>query len=201
MKTVTTLATKKSIRDARHLMRYLKAKAGVGLEVLAKEEHVSVETVRQSVRQIEMYETMNGDGQLKLAVNDLVMSIIPNAKNTINGLLNATTIATVKNSKTGQMEDVLIEDKTTRLEAGRLVKDLVAVMQPKTPMVAIQNNQNNQVAAIGSAETYEERLARLRKKAAEHNLLPPEVVAVPEAMDRGDIDDGPDADEGDEDDE
>lgn len=203
MKKVTTLATRRSIRDARHLMRYLKVKANVTIEAIAKEERVSLETVRQSVRQIEMYETMNGDGQLKLAVNDLVMSVIPEAKVTINGLLNATTVMSLKNKKTGLMEDVLVEDKTTRLEAGRLVKDLVAVMQPRGPVVAIQNNQNMPIATMSAAENNEERMRRLRKQAQEHNLLPAQVAAVPEYLDvKGADGDGDDEDDGgDEDDE
>lgn len=204
MKKVTTLATRRSIRDARHLMRYLKVKANVSIEAIAKEERVSLETVRQSVRQIEMYETMNGDGQLKLAVNDLVMSVIPEAKVTINGLLNATTVMSLKNKKTGLMEDVLVEDKTTRLEAGRLVKDLVAVMQPRGPVVAIQNNQNMPIATMSATESNEERMRRLRRQAQDFNLLPAEVAAVPAyldvkgAEDDGD-EDGDDGDEGDDD--
>ncbi len=201
MKKVTTLAASRRIRDARHLMRYLKAKARNGdLKAIAKEEGVSVETIRDSVRNIEAYETMNGDGQLKLAVNGLLMNLFPQTENTISGLLNATTITSVKNHKTGEMENVLVEDKTTRLEAGRLMKDLISVTQPKAPQVAIQNNQTNQVAQIGSAETYEERLDRLRKKAAEHNLLPAEVAAVPRSIDLGEEDDDEPGDD-DEDDE
>ena len=207
MKKVTTLATKKSTRDARHLMRYLKFKASGSIETIAKEERISPETVRQSVRQIEMYETMNGDGQLKLAVSDLIMSIIPEAKSTINGLLNATTITSIKNSKTGLMEDVLVEDKTTRLEAGRLVKDLISVTQPKVPQVAIQNNQNMPVATMSLHENNEERMRRLRKQAQDYNLLPAEVAAVPTYLDvkgadedeeeGGDEDGGEDAEEDD----
>lgn len=188
------------MRDARHLMRYLKAKAGVDPSAIAKSEKVSLSTVVDSIRTIEVYEQQNSEGQLQLAVRDLVISTIPQAKNTINGLLTATEIVMKKNLKTGKDEYVTVEDKTTRLEGARLVRDLVIGMQPKGPMVAIQNNQNSQpVIQMGSAETVEERMKRLRKKAQEFNLLPAETAAVPEWVDSGD--DAPDDEDDDEEEE
>ena len=190
------------MRDARHLMRYLKAKAGVDPSAIAKSEKVSLSTVVDSIRTIEVYEQQNSEGQLQLAVRDLVISTIPQAKNTINGLLTATEVVMKKNLKTGKDEYVTVEDKTTRLEGARLVRDLVIGMQPKGPMVAIQNNQNNQpVVQMGSAETTEERMRRLRKQAQEHNLLPSQTTAVPDYIDAGEDapeDDGDDDDEEDE---
>lgn len=191
-----------NMRDARHLMRYLKAKAGVDPSAIAKSEKVSLSTVVDSIRTIEVYEQQNSEGQLQLAVRDLVISTIPQAKNTINGLLTATEVVMKKNLKTGKDEYVTVEDKTTRLEGARLVRDLVIGMQPKGPMVAIQNNQNNQpVVQMGSAETTEERMRRLRKQAQEHNLLPSQTTAVPDYIDAGEDapeDDGDDDDEEDE---
>jgi hypothetical protein len=158
---------------------------------------VSISTVRDSIESIEMYEQQNTEGQLQLAVRDLVISTIPQAKETIHGLLTATELVLKKNLKTGKEEHVTVEDKTTRLEGARLVRDLVIGMQPKTPMVAIQNNQNNNpTVTVGSSETNEERVRRLRKQAQEHNLLPAQVSAVPEWVDEGE--DAPD-DEHDED--
>ena len=188
------------MKDGRHLMRYLKAKAGLDPASIAKSEKVSLSTVVDSIKTIEAYEQQNSEGQLQLAVRDLVISTIPQAKNTINGLLTATEVVMKKNLKTGKDEYVTVEDKTTRLEGARLVRDLVIGMQPKGPMVAIQNNQNNQpVVQMGSAETVEERMKRLRKKAQEFNLLPAEVAAVPEYIDAGE--DAPDDDDEDDDEE
>ena len=189
-----------AMKDGRHLMRYLKAKAGLDPASIAKSEKVSLSTVVDSIKTIEAYEQQNSEGQLQLAVRDLVISTIPQAKNTINGLLTATEVVMKKNLKTGKDEYVTVEDKTTRLEGARLVRDLVIGMQPKGPMVAIQNNQNNQpVVQMGSAETVEERMKRLRKKAQEFNLLPAEVAAVPEYIDAGE--DAPDDDDEDDDEE
>jgi hypothetical protein len=196
MKKVTTLATRRQVQDARHLMRYLRFKASGDMAAIAKSERVSVETVRQSVAQIERLEAMNQDDQVKLSVNGLIRNLVPQAEVTINGLLNATTIMSLKNKKTGMMEDVLVEDKTTRLEAGRLVKDLIVAVQPKAPPVSVSVSQTNQVAQIGSSETTEERFARLRQKAAEHNLLPAEVAGVPVSIDqKGDSEDDDDSEE------
>ena len=192
-----SLLKPQAMRDARHLMRYLKAKAGVDAKEIAKSERVSLQTVNESIKSIEMYEQQNTEGQLQLAVRDLVISTIPQAKETIHGLLTATELVLKKNLKTGKEEHVTVEDKTTRLEGARLVRDLVIGMQPKTPMVAIQNNQNNNpTVTVGSSETNEERVRRLRKKAQEHNLLPAQVSAVPTYIDEGE--DAPD-DEHDED--
>jgi hypothetical protein len=205
MRKVTTLATKKSSRDARRLMRYLKVKASgnsrEAIAAIAAEEGISLRTVKESYAEFEQYEQTNSEGQMSLAIRHLVIALVPQAAESIGGLLNATTITSVKNHKTGMMENVLVEDKTTRLEAGRLVKDLVIGMQPKTPMVAIQNNQTNQVATMSATESNEERLARLRKKAQEHTLRPPEVAAVPSYIDAGgdaedDEDDGDEEEDG-----
>jgi hypothetical protein len=192
-----SLLKPQAMRDARHLMRYLKAKAGVDAKEIAKSERVSLQTVNESIKSIEMYEQQNTEGQLQLAVRDLVISTIPQAKETFQKMLTAKELVIKKNLKTGKEEHVLVDDKTTQLEGMRLMKDLVIGMQPKTPMVAIQNNQNNNpTVTVGSSETNEERVRRLRKQAQEHNLLPAQVSAVPEWVDEGE--DAPD-DEHDED--
>ena len=195
----TAILKRQAMRDARHLMRYLKAKAGVTPAEIAKSERVSLSTINESIRSIEMYEQQNTEGQLQLAVRDLVISTIPQAKETINGLLTATEIVLKKNLKTGKEEHVTVDDKTTRLEAARVVRDLVIGMQPKGPAVALQVNQNNNpTVTVGATETVEERMKRLRAQAQAHNLLPAEVAAVPEWVDEGQ--DSPE-DEHDEDDE
>jgi hypothetical protein len=188
------------MRDARHLMRYLKAKGGMDPVAIAKAEHVSIATVKDSIESIERYEQQNTEGQLQLAVRDLVISTIPQAKETINGLLTATELVMKKNLKTGKDEYVTVEDKTTRLEGSRLVRDLIVGLQPKGPGVAIQMNQNNQpVVQMGSAETVEERMKRLRAKAQEHNMLPAQTAAVPAYIDQGE--DSPEDSEEDDDEE
>ena len=195
----TALAKRNGMRDARHLMRYLKSKGGMDPVAIAKAEHVSIATVKDSIESIERYEQQNTEGQLQLAVRDLVISTIPQAKETINGLLTATELVMKKNLKTGKDEYVTVEDKTTRLEGSRLVRDLIVGLQPKGPGVAVQVNNNNQPSVnMGTAETTEERMRRLRAQAQAHNLLPAQVAAVPEHIDLGE--DAPD-DEHEEDDE
>jgi hypothetical protein len=187
---------KRGKTDARHLMRYIKSKV-MDPAAIAKAEHVSLATVKDSIRSIEMYENQNSEGQLQLAVRDLVISTIPQAKETINGLLTSTELVMKKNLKTGKDEYVTVEDKTTRLEGARLVRDLIVGLQPKGPGVVVNANQTNQTANIGSAETYEERLRRLREKVKEFNLLPAEVTAVPDSIDAPDNDDDGDGDDDD----
>jgi hypothetical protein len=187
---------KRGKTDARHLMRYIKSKV-MDPAAIAKAEHVTLATVMESIRSIEVYEQQNTEGQMQLAVRDLVISTIPQAKETINGLLTSTELVMKKNLKTGKDEYVTVEDKTTRLEGARLVRDLIVGLQPKGPGVVVNANQTNQTANIGSAETYEERLRRLREKVKEFNLLPAEVTAVPDSIDAPDNDDDGDGDDDD----
>ena len=199
MASSVSLSRRRGTKDPRHLMRYLKSKAGITPLEIAKAEHVSIRRVTESIRGIEAFEHQNSEGQLQLAVRDLVISTIPQAKETLAGLLTAKNIVRTPNATTGKVDVVTSEDKTTQLEAVRLVKDLVIGMQPKQPQVAVNVNQTNQTANIGSAETLEERMRRLRSRAHEHNLLPPKVAAVPQAIDAGlDDDEVIDAEDGEE---
>jgi hypothetical protein len=103
----------------------------------------------------------------------------------------------IKDPKTGQTTLTTRIDKTTRIEALRIVRDVVGHVQPKVAATEVNVHQTNQVANLSTAETTEERMARLRKLADEHNLLPAEVSGVPESVDKGEEDD----DEEDEDEE
>lgn len=183
-----------------HLIRWMKAQAAGGDEdaaarAVAKSEHISVETAKRSIRHVEIYRKKNERVEFDLAIRDLVISVVPQAKETLSGLLAATELVEVTDNKTGKKRVQKMEDKTTRLEALRVVKELVAVQQPKAPLVEqnIQQNQNTQVAAIGNGETFEERMRRLREKARAANMLPPETIGVPREIDSGEeSDDGDD---------
>ena len=85
------------------------------------------------------------------------------------------------------MEPVQEPDKITRTEAVKVFGTLYATTQPKVPGVNVQVSQqnHNQTAVLSSSETVEERMKRLRAKQAEHNLLPPVTVAVPDFIDEG----------------
>lgn len=205
-----TVARPHNLSDPRHLMRFLKAEALSGTEAekvaaIAKAEGVSAATVRESIRTISRYRAQNSTLELDLAIRDLAISAVPKAKETLQGLLGAMEMVEVPDQKTGGKKVIQVEDKTTRIEAMRLVNQLIANLQPKQAPVEVNVSQTNQVATnLSSAETMEERLRRLRRQATEHNLLPPEVSAVPDAVDAGGsiIDAEDDDDEGeDEDDE
>ena len=93
------ISRRPAARDARHLMRYIKAKGGMAPAAIAKSEKVSLSTVVESIKSIEVYEQQNTEGQLQLAVRDLVISTIPQAKETLHGLLTATEVVMKKNLK------------------------------------------------------------------------------------------------------
>ena len=168
-------------------MRYLKSKANVPLEDIARADHISVKQVKESIRQMEAFESMNSEGQLQLAVRDMIRVTIPKVKETLDGLLEATNTVEQKDKRTGLMEPVSVPDKITRLEAVKVFGTLYASTQPKIPGVSVQVSQqnHNQTAVLSSAETTEERMRRLQNAAAQHNLLPPVVTGVPESIDKG----------------
>ncbi len=196
----TKALSTRNMRDPRHLMRLVKFRVLTGTDVeriaaIAKSEGVSKETIKASVRQMEMYSEQNKTFNVDLRINESILRVIPAFENSMAGLLAATELVEINDTKTGTKKVVKQDDKTTRLEASRIVKDIIVAKQPKGPIAEINVNQTNQVANLSTAETTEERMDRLRKKAAEANLLPAEVAAVPGYLDR---DEEPDDEDGDE---
>lgn len=205
---MATALSKHNMRDPRHLMRFVKFQALTGTETerltaIAKSEGVSASTVRESVRQIQSYREQNATLNVDLRINESILRVMPAFENSMSGLLTATELVEISDGKTGKKKVVTQEDKTTRLEASRIVKDIIVAKQPKAPLVENNLNQSNkvQVATLSVAETTEERMDRLRRKAAEENLLPAETAAVPGYLDRDEEKPSDDDDEGDEEDE
>ncbi len=186
---MATALSKHNMRDPRHLMRFVKFQALTGteperLKAIAKSESVSVQTVKDSVRQIQSYKEQNATGNVELRINESIMRVMPAFQASMVGLLEATELVEVPDGNTGKNKIVKHIDKTTRLEASRIVKDIIVAKQPKAPIAEVNVNQTNQVATLSTAETQEERMDRLRKRAAEENLLPAETAAVPGYLDR-----------------
>jgi hypothetical protein len=191
-----------NMRDPRHLMRLVKFQALTGteaerLKAVAKSEGVSMETIKDSVRKMQSYQEQNKTFHVDLRINESIMKVMPAFEDSVVGLLTATELVEVNDITTGKKKVIKQDDKTTRLEASRIVKDIIVSKQPKGPVAEINVNQTNQVANLSAAETTEERMDRLRKKAAEENLLPAETAAVPEYLDR---DEDPEEEDDEEDD-
>ena len=184
----TTALSTRNMRDPRHLMRLVKFRALTGTDAeriaaIAKSEGVSKETIKASVRQMEAYSEQNKSVNVDLRINESILKVMPAFEEGMAGLLTATELIEVPDGNTGNKKVVKQDDKTTRLEASRIVKDIIVAKQPKGPLVEVNANQTNQVMNLSAAETYEERLARLRKQAQEANMLPAEVIALPESLD------------------
>ncbi len=197
----TATRSARNMRDPRHLMRFVKFRALSGsdtkrISAIAKSEGVSVSTIKASVRQMEAYSEQNNTSNVDMRINESILKVMPAFEQSMVGLLGATEFVEINDIKTGQKKVVTQDDKTTRLEASRIVKDIIVSKQPKGPMVEVNSTQTNQVANLSSCETTEERMDRLRKKAAEANLLPAEIAAVPTYLDRDeDQEDDNDSDE------
>lgn len=181
---------RQSLADPIHLMRYLKFQALSGTRVeriteIAKSESISPKQIISSIHRMEVYRATTDTSSMEAAVRDIVVSAAPKAKETLIGLMGATELVEITDPNTSKKKLVRQADKTARIEGVRLMNDLIGKMQPKGPLVEVNQNHTTQIANLSASETIEERLARLRKKAQEHNLLPPEVVAVPEHIDKG----------------
>jgi hypothetical protein len=186
-------------------MRFVKFQALTGtdaerIKAIAKSEGVAVDTIKASVRQITMYNNQNATGQVDLRLNESILKVMPAFESSMVGLLEATELVEINDGNTGKKKVIKQDDKTTRLEASRIVKDIIVAKQPKGPIAEVNVNQTNNTAVLSTAETTEERMDRLRKRAAEENLLPAEVAAVPGYLDRDEEPDNGDEDD-DEDDE
>jgi hypothetical protein len=184
-----------------HLMRWLRAQAAGGSEeaaakVVAKEEGISLATARQSIRAVDAYRKKNDKSEFDYAIRNVVISTAPKVAETLAGLLTATELVEVKDSKTGKVRIEKVEDKTTRLEAARVWNSMMAAQIPKGPLIQQEISQNTQVAQLGAGETMEERTRRLREKAREYNALPPETTG--QTFSEDDEEDGDGGDEEDE---
>jgi hypothetical protein len=207
-KTVRKAFKSSVMDDPCHLRRYLKAVAVGGSEdaaaaVIAREERVSIEAVKKSIRAVDAYRKQNEKAEFDYALRNLVISAIPQARETLHSLLAATELVELTDQKTGKKFVREMEDKTTRLEAIRALSTLAIGLQPKSPMIEQNISQTNQTAHIaGGTETTEDRMRRLRRQATAHRALPAEVAGVPEAIDAGgslaDDDDDEDEEDGDE---
>lgn len=175
----------RNLRNPVHLMRWMKAQAKMTPEDIATAERVSVATVKDSIRMVEQYQAQSSTAEMEFAIRHMIVRVVPKAGDTLSGLLDATELVTYKDPKTGKEKLREREDKTTRIEALKIVTELVKNSQPKGPMVEVNTHQTTQIANMSAAETTEERLRRLRKSAHEFNLLPPEVAGVPTAIDKG----------------
>lgn len=170
---------------------------------IAKSENVSEKTVRDSIAQVELHRKRNTSYEMDIALRSVIIESVPQVKDTLHGLLTAQELVEQKDSKTGKIKVVKMEDKTTRIEAVRLVTSLAATLMPKVP--TFQNNvtATAQAAAttVTASETNEERFRRLQERAKAFNALPPKVAGVPDYIDAGgNADDEDDDDEEDDED-
>lgn len=193
---------KASLADGRHLLRFLKAQANIPIEEIARNEGVSAASIRTSIRSVEMHRAQHSHEQSEQAVRQMIIGVMPQATDTINELLTAKMTVEINDQKTGKKKIVEKPDRTTQLEATRVIKDIIVGIQPKAPLIAQkvqQTNTTQSATIISKSETVEDRMRRLRAKAQQHNQLPPETAGVPEHIDQEidevDIDDGDDGEE------
>lgn len=163
----TSSASSASALDQR---RYFDFRAGCSPAELAARENVTLATIDKSILRMRMFAARNSQESVELATREVYLSRLPEASLAFEGALTATRtevhveMRRVTNPQTGEDEmlehevRVAVPDHDTRLKATTALKNLLAGVQPKTPMVAVdarsQTNINNgmlpQSSAVGA---------------------------------------------------
>ena len=74
---------------------------------------------------------------LDLRINESILKVMPKFEESMAGLLTATELVEISDATTGKKKIVKQDDKTTRLEACRIVKDIIVAKQPKGPLIVL----------------------------------------------------------------
>jgi hypothetical protein len=154
-----------------------------------------VKVVERSIKQIRLRRNMNTQETLNTEVVGMLMGNLYLADKSFKKLFNAKKYIE-RRLADGSAELVPVDDAETKLEALKVFGEYVKAMQPKGTGLSVNVNQTNQTANVTNIRTggFEDRLAAIRKKVAEHNLLPPVTVDAreedPDEEDDDDIEDG-----------
>jgi predicted enzyme related to lactoylglutathione lyase len=74
---------------------------------------------------------------LDLGINESILKVMPKFEESMAGLLTATELVEINDATSGK-KIVKQDDKTTRLEACRIVKDIIVAKQPKSaPLIVL----------------------------------------------------------------
>ncbi|MGA3264082.1 MAG: VOC family protein [Terracidiphilus sp.] len=98
-------------------------------------------------------ETPAKSSPLDLRINESILKVMPKFEESMAGLLTATELVEINDATTGKKKIVKQDDKTTQLEACRIVKDIIVAKQPKGPLIVLYSaNLEATEAAIVAAD-------------------------------------------------
>lgn len=159
-----------------HWSRWFRQKNGETIEDIAKADRVQESAVKESLRQVEMFRGRHTSEHLNEQTIGVVMSLSDPLKHALLEGLTAT--FEVKDGNKTKHEP----DHAVRMQAVEKVKELIKVVQPKTPggthvQVGIGIRGGGGAADTGTAYIgMEERMRGIREKMSAKPLLEGRVV-------------------------
>lgn len=141
-----------------HLRRYYRNKHGESVPDIATKDGVDEQTVKNSIRAVELYRARHNVETLNEAIATAVLTVVPDVQRSIKRQLGATTTVDGKNGKQRKQPDFI-----TQRAAVAEVRGLIQTVQPKiAPVHATQVNVdtkgNSPRLASGSYIGMEDRL-------------------------------------------
>ena len=121
--------------------RWSDFRAGISVEELATRENVRVGTIDKSIDKMRTFAARVSQESTEMATRELYLNQLPNATHVFEEALLATKLESyaIVNPDTGETEvrEREVADHVTRLKAMEQLKGLLASIQPKQPMVAV----------------------------------------------------------------
>lgn len=148
-----------------HLKRYYRNKNGESISDIAATEKVEEQTVKNSIRAVELYRARHNVEVLNEAIVGAVLTVVPEVQKSIKRQLSATTIVDDGGGKKRKEPDYL-----TQRAAVAEVRGLIQTVQPKAPtvhstQVAVGVNQGQAPRlATGSYVGMEDRLKTITQE-------------------------------------
>lgn len=112
-----------------HLRRYYRNKNGETIQEIAKKDGVQEQTIKDSIRAVELYRIRRSVETMNENVVDVVLETLPNYKKAINDGLKAVSVVEEGNNKRKE------PDHNVRMKAASELRSLIQVVQPRTPHV------------------------------------------------------------------
>jgi hypothetical protein len=164
--------------DRVHLERFILHKGGKTIEEIATVEKVRPETIRNSIRRVEIAQGYHTQDYLSQGLIAVVLEAAPAAQKAILSALDAHFVREKKNDK-GETIKVVEPDHDTQLKAVSELRELAKAAQPKqAAKIAMGVNVNvpGAQAASGSYVGMEDRMRDIRHKRATQPVLEANVI-------------------------
>jgi len=155
-----------SLANRKHLDRFILHKGGKTIDEIAAEEDVRPETIRASVRKVEIAQGYYNQEFLNQSLISLVLNATPAAQKALMAALSAQTVRTAKN-KAG--EEILIKEPDYDTQAKGLAefREIAKAAQPKPShqtKIAVGVGVGVNAQASGSYVGMEDRMREIKQR-------------------------------------